>query len=61
MKELTGGLWLGALGAGVMLGIVPGVILFLLGGLCASCELVRDKQAEQRAKNWRKKYPPYGY
>lgn len=61
VKEVTGGLWLGALGAGAFLGLIPGLILFSLGSLCALCELVKEQQAEQQAKSWRKNYPTYKY
>ena len=61
MKEITGGLWLGALGAGAFLGLVPGLVLFSLGSLCALCELSRARQAEKQAANWRKNYPSYKY
>ena len=61
MKEITGGLWLGALGAGAFLGLVPGLVLFGLGSLCALCELSRTQQAEKQAANWRKNYPSYKY
>lgn len=61
MKEITGGLWLGALGAGAFLGLVPGLVLFGLGSLCALCELSRVRQAEKQAANWRKNYPSYKY
>ena len=61
MKEVTGGLWLGALGAGAFLGLVPGLVLFGLGSLCALYELSRAWQAKKQAANWRKNYPSYKY
>lgn len=61
MKEITGGLWLGALGAGAFLGLVPGLVLFGLGSLCALYELSRVRQAEKQVANWRKNYPSYKY
>lgn len=61
MKEITGGLWLGALGAGAFLGLVPGLVLFGLGSLCALYELSRVRQTEKQAANWRKNYPSYKY
>ena len=61
MKEVAGGLWLGALGAGALLGFVPGLIMFVLGAIIAGCELVRELQAEKQAASWRKNYPSYKY
>ena len=61
MKEITGGLWLGALGAGAFLGIIPGLVLFGLGSLIALCKLSQERQAEKQAENWRKTYPTYKY
>ena len=61
MKEVTGGLWLGALGASAFLGLVPGLVLFGLGSLCALCELSRTRHAEKQAASWRKNYPSYKY
>ena len=61
MKELTGGLWLAGLLAWAILGLVPGIILLLLGIAAGSCELVRQAAAARAAASWRKDYPPYGY
>lgn len=61
MKEVAGGLWLGALGAGAFLGIIPGLVLFGLGSLIALCKLSQERQAEKQAENWRKTYPTYKY
>ena len=61
MKEVTGGLWLGALGAGAFLGLVPSLVLFGLGSLCALCELSRERRATKQAASWRKNYPSYKY
>lgn len=61
MKEIAGGLWLGALCAGAFLGLIPALILFGLGAIIAGCELGRERQAEKRAASWRKNYPSYKY
>lgn len=61
MKGIAGGLWLGALGAGAFLGLVPALILFGLGAVVVGCELGRELQAEKQAASWRKNYPSYKY
>ena len=61
MKEVAGGLWLGSFVAGALLGLVPGLIMFMLGVVVAGCELGRELRAEKRAASWRKNYPSYKY
>lgn len=61
MKEVAGGLWFAGLLAWALLGIVPGIILLLLGTGAASWKLGRELQAAKAAASWRKNYPPYGY
>lgn len=61
MKEITGGLWLGALGAGAFLGLVPGLVLFGLGSLCALCGLSCERRTKKQAASWYKNYPTYKY
>lgn len=61
VKEIAGGFWLGALGAGAVLGLIPGIILFILGAMCAVGELVKEQQEEKQAASWRKNYPSYKY
>jgi len=65
MKEVGGGLWLGGLGAGALFGLVPAVVLFLLGTIIFLCELGKERQAarqaEEQAESWRKNYPSYKY
>ena len=61
MKEVAGGLWLGALAAGALMGLIPGLVLFALGSVCALCELRQEWKAEEQTKNWRKNYPSYKY
>ena len=64
MKEITGGCWLGALGAWILLGFIPGMLLFTIGTVCALGELVKEKKAEieaEQAENQYKNYPSYKY
>lgn len=61
MKELVGGLWFAGLVAWAVLGLVPGLVLMVLGGIAASCELLKEKQAAEAAANWRDNYPKYNY
>ena len=61
MKEVAGGLWLGALGAGAFLGIIPALVLFIAGSAFALGELGRERRAEKQAASWRKNYPSYKY
>lgn len=61
MKEIAGGLWLGALCTGALLGFIPGMILFIIGTLFALCELEKEHLHDKRAANQWKNYPPYGY
>ena len=61
MKEIAGGLWLASLVCWAILGIVPGILLFIAGILATSCELLKAKQAATRMNSWRKNYPPYRY
>lgn len=61
MKELMGGLWLAGVLAWALLGLIPGIILIIIGaGICAG-ELVKERKAEISTQAWRKSYPPYGY
>lgn len=61
MKEVMGGLWFAGLVAGALLGMLPAIILFILGAGAGAAELVKDHQAEQLRQSWRKTYPPYRY
>lgn len=61
MKEIMGGLWIAGLVALAVLGVVPGIVLILLGAGAGAGELAKEHKAAQQAKAWRKLYPPYGY
>lgn len=61
MKEIMGGLWFAGLVAGALLGILPAIILLILGAGAGAAELVKEHRAEQLAQSWRKAYPPYRY
>ena len=61
MKEIIGGYWLGALIAGAVLGLIPGIILFIIGVALALGELRKIQKAERQYENWRKNYPSYKY
>lgn len=61
MKEIMGGCWLAGLLAWVMLGLIPGLVLFGIGAVAGSWALIKEKEAEQAENNWRKNYPSYKY
>jgi hypothetical protein len=61
MKELMGGLWFAGLLAWALMGLMPGLVLLVLGAMTGAGELVRERQAEKQAASWRRTYPPYGY
>lgn len=61
VKEIAGGSWLAGLVCWAILGIIPGLLLFFIGGIAASWELIKSKQAAANEESWRKNYPPYGY
>ena len=54
MKEIMGGCWLAGLLALVILGLVPGLVLFGIGAVAGSWALIKEKEAEQAENNWRK-------
>lgn len=61
MKELMGGLWLGALIAGA-LGLWWGALgLGILGAVAGAASWYDEQLKEQRAASWRKNYPSYKY
>lgn len=61
MKEIAGGLWMGALCTGALFGLIPGLVLFGIGSLCAACELHHEWKSQKQAENWQKNYPSYKY
>ena len=65
MKEIIGGCWIAGILAMALLGIVPGLVLLLLGagaGIVAGVmELLARKQKEEAEQAWRKNYPSYKY
>lgn len=58
---IMGGLLVGGLLAAAVMGIGAGAVLIGLGIIYGSCELVKEKQAEQAAERRQAEYPPYGY
>lgn len=61
MKELMGGLWLGALAAGA-LGLIWGaIVLGVLGTLAGAAGWYDEQLKAERAESWRKNYPSYKY
>lgn len=61
MKEIMGGLWFAGLVAWALFGLVPGIILIVLGAAAGAGELVKEQKAEATKQAWRKYYPPYRY
>lgn len=61
MKELMGGLWLGALIAGAW-GLWAGaIVLGALGALAGAGSWYGELLKERQAESWRKNYPSYKY
>lgn len=61
MKELMGGLWIGALVAGA-LGLWIGTLILGLLGIAAGLGCWIDQiQEEEQAASWRRDYPSYKY
>lgn len=61
MKELMGGLWLGALVTGA-LGLWGGTLILALLGTAVGLGCWADlAQQEKQAASWRKNYPSYKY
>ena len=61
MKELMGGLWLGALVAGAMGFGLGAAILGVLGALAGLASWYGELLEEKQAASWRKNYPSYKY
>lgn len=61
MKELMGGLWIGALVTGA-LGLWTGALaLGLLGAIAGLGSWLDQTKKEKQAASWRKSYPSYRY
>lgn len=52
---------MGGLLGWALLGLLPGLVLIGLGAAVGAGELVKERKAEQAARDWRRTYPPYGY
>lgn len=61
MKELMGGLWLGALVTGALGLWIGTVILGSLGLLAGAAASYTLRLEEKQAASWRKNYPSYKY
>lgn len=61
MKEIMGGLWIGALVTGA-LGLWGGALLLAWAGAVAGLvSWLKQLSAEKQAQSWRKSYPSYKY
>ena len=56
-----GGLILSSLLGGILFGIVPCLILWIIAIIYIACVEMYDKQKEKHEQAWRKMYPPYRY
>ena len=61
MKEIMGGLWLGALVAGALGLWVGAGILGGLGAIAGLATLYDSYIKETQAESWRRNYPTYKY
>lgn len=61
MKEIMGGCWFGGLIVWATLGLVPGLILLVIGVAAGLGALYHEEQLERAEASWRKSYPPYRY